>query len=76
MDIQSSKQRQDDAVLFLVEELRHTLKRFQDPQILQYFCDDEDEKRSTATAIIRELNFQLLQSRPNLIDHILPSFQI
>jgi ankyrin repeat protein len=43
---------------------------------MQYFCDNKDEKRNTAVAIIRGLIFQLLNFQPNLFDHILPSFKI
>jgi hypothetical protein len=62
--------------IFLAEELERTAKDSQDVLFLQYFCDNKDEKRNTAVAIIRGMIFQLLQLRPKLIDHILPSFQI
>ena len=62
--------------IFLAEELERTAKHSQDILFLQYFCDNKDEKRKTATTIIRGLIFQLLQSRKKLFDHILPSFKI
>ncbi|CZR58736.1 uncharacterized protein PAC_08628 [Phialocephala subalpina] len=62
--------------IFLAEELERTAKDSQDISFLQFFCDNRDEKRNTAVAIIRGMIFQLLQLRPKLIDHILPSFQI
>lgn len=62
--------------IFLAEELERTAKDSQDVLFLQYFCDNKDEKRNTAVAIIRGLMFQLLLLRPKFIDHILPSFQI
>jgi hypothetical protein len=62
--------------IFLAEELERTAKDSQDVSFLQYFCDNKDEKRNTAVAIIRGMIFQLLQLRPKLIDYILPSFEI
>ena len=62
--------------IFLAEELERTAKDSQDVSFLQYFCDNKDEKRNSAVAIIRGMMFQLLQLRPKLIDHILPSFEI
>ena len=62
--------------IFLAEELERTAKDSQDVLFLQYFCDNKDEKRNTAVAIIRGMMFQLLLLRPKFIDHILPSFQI
>ena len=62
--------------IFLAEELERTAKCSQDILLLQYFCDNRDEKRRTAMTILRGLIFQLLQSRQKLFDHILPSFKI
>ncbi|MCJ1261200.1 Ankyrin-2 [Lobaria immixta] len=62
--------------ILIAEELEQTAKHSQDILFLQYFCDNRNEKRKTAMAIIRGLIFQLLQSRPSLFSHILPSFQI
>ena len=62
--------------IFLAEELERTAKQSQNVLFLQYFCDNKDEKRNTAVTVLRGLIFQLLQSRPELFVHILPSFQI
>lgn len=62
--------------IFLAEELEQTARLSQNRLFLQYFCDNKDEKRNTAVAVLRGLVFQLLQSRPKLFDHILPSFKI
>ncbi|RFU35773.1 hypothetical protein B7463_g564, partial [Scytalidium lignicola] len=62
--------------IFLAEELERTAKDSKDILFIQYFCDNKDEKRNSAVAIIRGMIFQLLQLRPKLIDHILPSFKI
>jgi hypothetical protein len=62
--------------IFLAEELERTAKHSRDTMFLQYFCDNKDERRNTAVAIIRGLIFQLLQLRPKLFNHILPSFKI
>ena len=62
--------------VFLAEELERTASDSPNTLVLQYFCDNKDERRNTAVAIIRGLIFQLLQFRPKLINHILPSFKI
>ena len=61
--------------IFIAEDLERAARRMPDVTFLQYFCDDRDEKRSSAVAIIRGLMFQLLNQRPTLVNHILPSFQ-
>ena len=61
--------------IFLAEELEQTARLSQDKLFLQYFCDNKDEKRNTAVAVIRGLVSQLLQSRPKLFNHILPTFR-
>ena len=58
--------------IFLAEELERDKKKL----FLQYFCDNKDEKRNTAVAVLRGLIWQLLQLRPKLFDHILPDFKI
>ena len=62
--------------IFLAEELERIAHKTQDTLFLQYFCDNKDEKRNTAIAIIRGLIFQLVQFRPKLVDCLLPSFKI
>ena len=62
--------------IFLAEELERTTKDSKDTVFLEYFCDNKDNKRNTADSIIPGLLFQLLQLRPKLFDHILPTFKI
>jgi ankyrin repeat protein len=62
--------------IFIAKELERTLEGLQDVSFLQYFCDNKDDKRNTAVAIIRGMIFQLLQLQPKLMDYILPSFEI
>ena len=62
--------------IYLVEELEQRVKHSENAILLQYFCDNKDERRNTATAILRGLIFQLLQARPHLFTHILPSYLI
>ena len=62
--------------IFLAGELERMANDSQDVLFMQYFCDNKDEKRNTATAIMRGLIFQLLSLRPKLFDYILPSFKI
>ncbi|KFY30111.1 hypothetical protein V494_08258 [Pseudogymnoascus sp. VKM F-4513 (FW-928)] len=62
--------------IFLATELEQMAKESSGISFLQYFCDNKDEKRNTAVAIVRGLIFQLLELHPKLISHILPSFKI
>jgi hypothetical protein len=61
--------------IYLAEELERRVKDLQDTLFIQYFCDNRDEKRNTAIAILRGLIWQLLRLRPRLFIHILPTFQ-
>ena len=60
--------------IFLAEELEATAIS-RNKLFLQYFCDNKENKRNTAVAILRGLIWQLLKYRPKLFDHILPSFR-
>lgn len=62
--------------IFLAEELERVTNDSQDAVLLEFFCDNKDGKRNTADSIIRGLLFQILQLRPKLYDHILPTFKI
>jgi hypothetical protein len=61
--------------VFLAEELERTANDASNILFLQYFCDNKDEKRNTAVAILRGLIWQLLQKRRELFVHILPSLK-
>ena len=60
--------------IFLAEELEQKVRQSRNA-FLQYFCDNKDEKRKTAVAIVRGLIYQLLRLRPKLFKHILPTFK-
>ena len=62
--------------IFLAEELEQMARRLPSEEFLQYFCDNKDEKRNTAVAVLRGLIYQLLQLRRKLFDHILPTFKV
>ncbi|KAJ9654851.1 hypothetical protein H2201_008925, partial [Coniosporium apollinis] len=62
--------------IFLAEELEQVARQPQDATFIQFFCDNKDEKRNTAIAILRGLVYQLLQKREKLISHILPTFKV
>lgn len=62
--------------IFLAEELEQIVSRSQDAISIQYYCDNKDERRNTAVAVLRGLLFQLLQKREKLISHILPTFKV
>lgn len=43
--------------------------------VLFYFCDSNDERRSTATAIVRSLLRRLLKERPKLFKHMKDDYE-
>ena len=55
---------------FLVYELEERVRRSPNMIFAYYFCDNKNEKRNTATAIIRGLLLQLLRQNHNLFEHI------
>ena len=61
---------------FMVEELTRLAERSSQITLAYYFCDDKDEKRKSATAILRGLLLQLLRQRPMLFKHIQPEFAV
>ena len=61
---------------FMVEELTRLAERSSQITLAYYFCDDKDEKRKSATAILRGLLLQLLRQRPMLFKHIQPDFAV
>ncbi|KAL2047963.1 hypothetical protein ABVK25_011134 [Lepraria finkii] len=61
---------------FLVEELAQLAERSSQVTLAYYFCDDKDERRRTATAILRGLLLQLLRQRPILFKHLQTDFDI
>ena len=61
---------------FLVEELTRLAERSSQVMLAYYFCDDKDEKRRTATSILRGLLLQLLRQRPSLFKHIQSDFSL
>ena len=62
--------------IFLAEHLERMTEILPDAVSLEYFCDNKNDRRNTADSIIQGLLFQLLQKRPELINHILPTFEI
>ena len=61
--------------IFLSEELEHLARQSHSTIFLEYFCDNKDDRRNSAIAILRGLLYQLLESCPNLYKHIMPEFQ-
>lgn len=55
---------------FLVDELERKAQVTANITFAYYFCDNKDEKRRTATAIIRGLLLQLFRQRAKLISHL------
>ena len=61
--------------IFLTEELAKAVEPLEDGELIFYFCDNQDEKRNTAIAILGGLLYQILQKRPKLFRCILSDFQ-
>ena len=55
---------------FLVDVLDRKASHDSEMTLAYYFCDNGDERRNTATAILRGLLLQLLRQRPILFQHI------
>jgi len=55
---------------YLIEELDKRAQFTSGMIFAYYFCDNKDDKRNTAIAIIRGLLLQLLRQRPLLFKHI------
>jgi hypothetical protein len=62
--------------VFLTQELEEYVQLQQDALLVYYFCDNRDNKRNSAVAILRGLILQLLRLRPKLFDHILPAYKV
>ena len=62
--------------IFLSEELERLASKSHSTIFLEYYCENKDDRRNSATTILRGLLYQLLQSRPNLFKYIIPDFQI
>ena len=61
---------------FLVEELALLAERSSQMTLAYYFCDNKNEGRRTATAVLRGLLVQLLRQRPILFKHIQSDFNM
>lgn len=61
--------------IYLTEDLEQAETQAQDMELLFYFCCNQDEKRNTATAVLRGLIYQIIVKRPSLVYHILPYFE-
>ena len=62
--------------IFLTEELERLSLQMERTMLLFFFCDNQDEKRNTAVAILRGLVYQIVEKRPDLMKrHVLPYFE-
>jgi DNA polymerase III delta prime subunit len=60
--------------IFLTEELTKAFSRTDGKTLACFYCDSSDQKRKTATAVIRGLLFQLVRQHPQLLGYILPEY--
>jgi hypothetical protein len=56
--------------------LTQALERQNGDDIIYYFCNSEDDRNSTSSAILRALIWQILAKRPGLVSLVLPYFTI
>jgi len=61
--------------IFLTEELQRVVQ-LQGAILVYFFCDNKDERRNTAVAILRGLILQLIQQHSKLLEHIVPVFKV
>jgi ankyrin repeat protein len=61
---------------FLVDELEERARKLPGMTFAYYFCDNKNESRRTAEAIIRGLLLQLLRQHYDLIELIKPDFDL
>jgi len=61
--------------IFLTEELER-VAQLQGAILVYFFCDNKDEKRNTAVAILRALILQLIRQHSKLLEHIVPVFKV
>ena len=61
--------------IFLTQELE-IIAQSQGAVLVYFFCDTRDNRRNTATAMLRGLMFQLIQQHSRLLEHILPVFKV
>ena len=62
--------------IFLSEELEHLTRQSHGTILLEYYCDNKNNHRNSAIAILRGLLYQLLESCPSLFKHIQSDFEI
>jgi hypothetical protein len=62
--------------VYLTQKLEEFVQLQQDSLLVYFFCDNRDNKRNSAVAVLRGLILQLLRLRPMLFDHILPAYKV
>lgn len=61
--------------IYLTEQLEQHTASIPGAELLFFFCNAQDKKRNTATAVLRGLVHQIVVKRPHLIKHALPYFE-
>ena len=55
--------------------LTQTFERQNRDDTIYYFCNSEDDRNSTSSAILRALIWQIMAKRPELASLVMPHFQ-
>lgn len=63
-------------ITFLIEELTETLKLTPDMTMAFHFCDNRNQSSNTATAVVRQLLFQLFQQRPKHFHYLQKAYDV
>ena len=62
--------------IFLAEQFELITQNPEGGILLQYFCDNQDDKRNTAVSITRGFIYQLLRKSTSLFKHIVPIWEL
>jgi hypothetical protein len=61
--------------IFLTEEL-DVVAQSHDAILAYFFCDNRDNRRNTAVAVLRGLIFRLIRQHSKFLEHIIPVFKV
>jgi hypothetical protein len=62
--------------IFLTKVIGRIAAQSKDTMLAYFFCDNRDDWRNTAVAMLRGLILQLVQQHSKLLEHIIPVFKI
>lgn len=63
-------------ITYLIEELTEKLKNTPDMTLAFHFCDNRNQSSNTATAVTRQILFQLFQQRPEHFHYLQKAYDL